>query len=318
MSAARLDLASAFAPAHHRSGWAYAISGLQRLHSERGVRFESFIEKRFAWGRDPGDRHNAWEPLREPWVGVWHNPPFVPSWFNAQRQAPSDILHTDAWRESQGSCLGIFTLSRYLRTWLAERVTVPVCDLFHPTETPPIRFDLARYASAPKPKVVQVGWWLRRHSTIFNLQLPGARKLFLDIGAPWTRRILAYELEVFVNSAMRDSVEIVPFVAPDDFDNLLSESVVLLDLYDSSANNALVECIVRETPVLINRLEAAVEYLGQDYPLYFDSLEDAAAKAREPRLVSQAHEYLRALPKERFTRHFFVESIENSAIYRAM
>lgn len=318
MSSARLDLGAAFAPRHHRSGWSYALSGLQRLHSDRGVRFESFIEKRFAWGYDPGERHNAFEPHRAPWVGVWHNPPFVPSWFNGKQQAPGDILQTDAWRESQRSCLGIFTLSRYLKVWLAERVNVPVCELVYPTETPAVRFDPARYAAGPQTKVVQVGWWLRRHSTIFNLPLPGARKLFLDIGKPFTRRILEYELGFFVKPAMRDSVEVVPFVKADEFDELLSESVVLLDLYDSSANTALVECIVRETPVLINRLEAAVEYLGPDYPLYFDSLEDAAAKVQDRRLVARTHEYLKALPKERFSRDFFADSFEDSAIYRTL
>ena len=33
------------------------------------------------------------------------------------------------------------------------------------------------------------------------------------------------------------------------------------------------------TPIVINRLPAVVEYLGADYPFYFNSLEEARDKA---------------------------------------
>ena len=93
----------------------------------------------------------------------------------------------------------------------------------------------------------------------------------------------------------------------------------LLDLYDASANHAIVECIARNTPILVNPLESVVEYLGEDYPLYFNSLDEAAWKAENIDLVLSAHEYLVHYPKKfMFTGDYFRESIVQSPIYQSL
>ena len=59
----------------------------------------------------------------------------------------------------------------------------------------------------------------------------------------------------------------------EEYDDLLSKNIIFIDLYDASANTVVVECIARKTPLLVTRLDAVIEYLGKDYPLYFDNLE---------------------------------------------
>src|SRR6266550_9341366 len=100
---------------HHRSSWPYVIKSLLPLHSESGVLFDGFLEKKFAWGHDPGDRYNEFSPYREPWIGVLHNPPDIPPWFNLNQHNPRDILTTEVWKKSIVWCHGIFTLSDHLR-----------------------------------------------------------------------------------------------------------------------------------------------------------------------------------------------------------
>ncbi|GAG25573.1 unnamed protein product, partial [marine sediment metagenome] len=79
------------------------------------------------------------------------------------------------------------------------------------------------------------------------------------------------------------------------------------------------ECIVRNTPILINPIEAIVEYLGEDYPFYFNSLEEAAQKAENFDLVYKAHRYLIDHPiKKKLTGEYFRESFINSSIYRSL
>ena len=56
----------------------------------------------------------------------------------------------------------------------------------------------------------------------------------------------------------------------------LSSSVVLCLLYATAANNVVIECIARATPILVNPLAAVVEYLGPDYPLYACDEDEAA------------------------------------------
>jgi hypothetical protein len=93
----------------------------------------------------------------------------------------------------------------------------------------------------------------------------------------------------------------------EEYDGFLDKNVVFIDLIDSAANNTVLECIVRNTPIVLNRTAGVVEYLGTDYPLYFDSLDDVE------RLVSlenieRAHVYLKTIDKGQFTLDTFVRN----------
>jgi hypothetical protein len=100
------------------------------------------------------------------------------------------------------------------------------------------------------------------------------------------------------------------------YDEYLSRNVVFLDLYDSSANNALVECVVRHTPLVVTRNAATEEYLGKEYPLFFESLEEAESLIETPEKILSAHRYLRSSGMaERFSGPSFRQSMESSGIY---
>ena len=70
------------------------------------------------------------------------------------------------------------------------------------------------------------------------------------------------------------------------------------------ANNAVVECIVRNTPLVVNRLPALEEYLGKDYPLFFDRIEDATGLFAVDKILT-GHTYLKGLDKRPFTDEYF-------------
>jgi hypothetical protein len=96
-----------------------------------------------------------------------------------------------------------------------------------------------------------------------------------------------------------------------EYDLLLSKNIVFIDLFDASANNAILECIIRNTPVIINKTDAVIEYLGIGYPLYFESLEDIPNLLNETKII-EAHEYLCKITKndimiEYFTKQLFTK-----------
>jgi hypothetical protein len=116
-----------------------------------------------------------------------------------------------------------------------------------------------------------------------------------------------------------DSASLVPYLSNPDYDLLLSRNIAFMFLYDSSACNAIVECMVRHTPLLINPLEAVVEYLGEGYPFYFQTLPEAAAKLMNRDLIYRTHEYLQRLPRVReLTGESFLRSFVASRIYRSL
>ena len=93
----------------------------------------------------------------------------------------------------------------------------------------------------------------------------------------------------------------------EEYDSFLEKNIVFIDLIDSAANNTVLECIVRNTPILLNRTAGAVEYLGEDYPLYFNSLADVTSLVSREN-IERAHVYLKNLDKSRFTMKTFVKN----------
>lgn len=116
----------------------------------------------------------------------------------------------------------------------------------------------------------------------------------------------------------KGEVHLQRYISGRAYDQLLSSNVAFVHLYDSSANNAIIECIVRNTPILVNPLPAVREYLGDGYPFYFESLEEAAEKLRSNELIARTHEYLTKQPKERFSQESFRTSLMTSSIYASL
>ena len=310
----KIDMGSQWLPDSHRSGWRYAMGALASLHVPGGVVLEGFIEKKFAWGGDPGDLCNDPRPYVRPWVGFWHNPPSVHDSFNRVGHAPADILAGELWQESAPHCRGLFTLSRHLKGWLDARVQVPVRGLLHPTEPPSVTFSPRRYAVNPHKKVIQVGWWLRRVESLYHLDVRSLEKVVLN---PFPATSYQHSAEGWAGYGKAVGVTQLAYLDNHAYDELLAENIVFLDLYDSSANNAIVECIARQTPVLVNPLPAVTEYLGADYPFYFTDLDEAARKATDVRTVVAAHQYLRDCPVRRqLAGDWFRQAFVRSSIYR--
>lgn len=301
----------------HRSGWIFAIQCLKGLHNPRGVIFDAFIERTFAWHSSQNKSHN------KPWIGFIHIPPFVPDWFQ-NFQSNSQIFQSEAWQKSLPNCKGLFALSSYHRNHLENQLKLPVNNLIFPTETPDIKWSWKKFDANRNKKIIQIGWWLRKIHAIFQLPIHSQeyQKIFLKINYFYWEDLIQTEKNILKSEgtfqeSMYDTTETILFLPNTDYDRLLSENIIFLTLYDSSANNTVIECIVRNTPLLINPLPAVIEYLGEDYPFYYDSLEEAAHKVHNKDLIFETHRYLvNHRIKEKLTGEYFARSFEESEIYQ--
>jgi len=306
-----------------RSGWAYAQRALAPLTHDgaNAILLDTMIERNFARELPLALRESR-IPYRQPWLGFVHVPPGIPSWQDDSKSLLR-IAALDAWQNSLPHCRGLITLSRDLRDWVADQVPgVPVLALHHPTELAERTFDFDTYLQHGQP-IVQVGWWLRRLASIHFLPLPPVRKQLLipTIAEVRPRFDAALDAECRQSGApplAHWAASIVPRLVNDDYDALLARSIVFLDLYASVANNAVIECMVRHTPVLINRQPSPVEYLGEEYPFFFENLGEAAAKAADPDLVLATHRYLAARDTSFLTGEHFCRTLAESALYRSL
>ena len=261
--------------------------------------------------------------VNEKFVTVFHNPPNAPEWFD-YKNSPQVITKRKEFTESIANCQGIYVLSKYLKDWLLSNVGLPcpVEVLDHPTEPvpPERRWTSFKMLSQSRVPIVQIGYWLRRLSTIYRIPLPDGRfeKIWL-YGNPRAVECLEKEAaaDAAVSAAVMSERVALMRLGDDQYDELLSRSVALIDLYDSSCNNAIIECVMRETPALVRRLPATVEYLGPHYPLFFDTLEEAAAKATDVASLVGASRHMRAIRETgRYSREAFEKSLLGSFIYR--
>jgi hypothetical protein len=108
-----------------------------------------------------------------------------------------------------------------------------------------------------------------------------------------------------------NSVTIIDTLDNDQYDKLLSENIVFLKLLDASAVNTIIECIVRCTPVLVNRHPAVEEMLGENYPFYYEDAIEAGLKVTDLDAIRKTHRYLVGLNKKKFTMEYFLQHLES-------
>jgi len=289
---------------HHRSGWPYAWHALHMLHDYGGVLFEDFVERSFTYSRMS-------RPYARPWVAVFHNPPNMPMWFDAN-QDPRAVFSSALWQRSVPHLKVAFSLSEYLAAWLRTKLDVPVHSVIHPTEIPKQGWDLNAFLENRDRQIIQVGWWLRNTSAIYQLpKLPGWQKVALKLDQQWVQmaeqRVWDFWRQMGTRKHQGGVVEL-PRVDNALYDDMLSKNVVFLELFDTSANNAIVECLARDCPVIVNRHPAVEEYLGKDYPGLYDIFEEAPALFDEENIIA-CHEHIAGLDKTRLSGATFREGI---------
>ena len=108
-----------------------------------------------------------------------------------------------------------------------------------------------------------------------------------------------------------ESVEVRERLSNEEYDTLLSQSVLFLHLVDASAVNTIIECIARCVPIIVNRHPAVVEILGDNYPLFYEEGSIFEINTQVNRLLSMkniydAHVYLSEINKQKFHIDYFV------------
>lgn len=276
---------------HHRSGWSYAMNALKVFgrSDSSGVRFEGFLDGFI----------QAKKSFTDPWIGFLHHTPVHPP--NVKRLYPATfdlttLLTLPNWKASLPHCRGLFTLSAYTKDFLATRVSVPVVSLLHPTQ-----FNVPKFQMPDEIGVLSIGHWMRIFDSFAGLKIPHRKTLV----KPYKN----LKLDAYPD------LRVVNWVDNDDYDKLLQRNVVFVHLEDSAANNVIIECLARHTPLVINRLPAVEEYLGADYPLFFTTLVEAEDILKDRERLLAGHHHLRDRDKNKFTAQYFAWSFMDNEIY---
>jgi hypothetical protein len=281
---------------HHRDGWGAATRVLSKIHDPNGVKLYDWADRIF--------KNQA--PIDHPWCGFLHNvltypDKEYPEKYREKIYPLSELVEKEFFLKSLEKCKGLYTLSKHTANFLKRKVNCPITSFTHPVRQPSETFSFDKFMNSNK-KVVTAGQWLRRYHSLVEIR-SNFEKIILKLN----------DFEHDYEEAQRYAgdkqfdVTIMKYLPHLEYDNMLTESIIFLDLYDCAACNTILECIIRNTPILINVLPGIVEYLGPDYPFYYTSFEEASAKLADTSLIKEVHEYLKNLDKKRFAPSYFLQ-----------
>jgi hypothetical protein len=307
----------------HRSGWRYAISSMMKYHDPSGILLDDFIDITFGYNYEQ-NKIDKKIPYKKPWLGFLHHPPNICPWYEDSYKQKIDInifLRSEEFEVSAKYCKCLFVLSDYLASFLKKNIKclkhVPIVSIKHPTEPAPYLWDFKKFKqlyNVTGMKIVNIGYFLRHLSSIYTLKnykkldkiiLPSSLNLALE---NLEREIIYKNLSQSIDL---QSVKIIDWQENNFYDKVLEQSLVFLDLYDTSCNNAIIESIVRNCPIIVNKHPAVIEYLGQDYPLYFDDLSDISNLTNYD-LIASCSDYLSKLNHKELAGEYFSETVYSS------
>lgn len=285
----------------HRAGWPYVFSFLESIASDKGILFDDFVEQNFCYKDKP-------TIYKEPWVGIFHHPPTIP-FFGNQRENLEEMFKKHEFKESAKNLKLAFALSEHLASFLRLHLTCPVVVLKHPVGPASKMWLPGNYTRNRNKQLVQVGYYLRNTQLINQIPLSSFKKTRLWTKKEWAQifddRVKAYWRMQGTRNNYGWNTELT-FIPPSAYDEILSKNIIVMEVFDASASNGVLDCMIRNTPIIINKNPAVVEYLGEDYPLYFTNPEEIPSLAEK---AIEAHEYLKNMDKSNLKPELFIKEI---------
>lgn len=284
----------------HRSGWPYVIKKLNEISSENGILLDDFVEQNFCYSKGFFYEND--------WIGIFHHPPFPPDFSNNEEKM-INYLKTPEFKESSKRLKLAIVLSKYHQEELKKHLNCPVVYIPHPIEGKFKEWSIENWNSNRFKSIVQVGVYLRNTQLIDQVpNIKNIKKIRLWSNMDWVN---SYDklVKKFWSTKSRKSFsnfEDVLFLPPSSFDEMLSKNVVVMEMFDASASNGVLDCIIRNTPIIINRHKAVEEYLGKDYPLYFESPEEIPFLLNK---IEDANIYLKNMDKTKLTSQYFISEL---------
>lgn len=299
---------SVFPPSTHQHGWNDVLKLMHdHLHQPSGAPafLDDFVDISFGDNiRDKGI------PYRHPWVGFIHHPFHIPTPLGVLKSA-GVMMAQPEFVQSMAHCRALITFSednaRYIEKLIAHPPIsrpVPVFVLRHPTAVDVPKFDPAAFEEARE--INCVGFWLRRLHTFAMLRTSLKKRYVLASHRAEERRAqLAKE-----TAGLPQDFEVAEHLPAEEYDRALTRGIGFADYHACVASNTILEHRARCTPILVNPLPAIVEYLGEDYPLYYRCLAEAESKLNDLRLLRRAHEYLCGLSQDQISYLHFANRLK--------
>lgn len=321
----------------HYFGWKGVIQSLitfleikmvkNNIELKHPIFFDEWIEKLFLWGNKRNNTYYLKEiqnKKNNKIITFIHNPPY-----NSLDENDADIDKKVIFNKNllnnnlfhilnENNMLEkieyMYTLSNNHKEYIYTHYPMyknKLLSIHHPIEM--CQTDKNKYFDfhffMKSTRIVHIGWWLRNFKTFIDLKVPSyMQKTILvksDFKQKWDKMSIHYNLH---------KIQILNEVTNVEYEDIFTNSCIFIDLEDAVANNVILECIRFHTPIITKRTPSTVEYLGEDYPLFFTEKEELL-KFQDSTVFLKAillsHKYLSNMDKT----HIQLETFNKKILY---
>jgi hypothetical protein len=293
--------------AHHFLGWNWVRDQVAAhfVSVPGNVLLDFFVERSFFWNPNPAEKGNF--QFNRDWVGFVHTTPHESKVYENKGQNLVCLLEDLGFQRSLPRCRGLVVLSESNRVYLIEYLkklgwSIPVFRTFHPN----IPIDLS-YADSVgskerkslEDKVFHIGWHLRSFAAFARLKVDKHRKVLLvpkKISTEYfIREVVNKDLALAGLKPIEEYVDHFYTASNEEYQKILRWGVIFNQYLEPAGSNLISECINAEASLMINRHSAFEEYLGQDYPLFFDdevSADELMTRLDRPGYRKEVQQYM--------------------------
>lgn len=314
---------------HFQAGWSKVFDSLHvydatLLNKKPSVLVDTYVDRTFHWAASVLQADGVL-PYQLPWVG------FVRHTFSSACKDISckKLFESPLWRSSLHTCKALVSFSRHQAQQIRDALqeighgSIGVHVVHFPTTLPEKTFSYSRFSRQPRKRLVMIGRWLRDTSAMYMLKVPATYHktiVFRDHDddtylAAYSKhqenenKATPFRRKSYIEST-DGGVDVWSQVSAQKVNELLTQSIVFLKLFDVAVCHTVIQCIVFHTPLIIGRHPVLEEWLGRWYPGFYDTLEQASSILNSPSRLYSIHIYLRYMvSKHAFTINQFLKDI---------
>ena len=293
---------------HHLYGWNWVCNEFtcNLINNNEGILIDLFVERTF---------HENWckeliQTYKSPWMGIIHTTPNLNNDSNKMNYVDF-LFDSKNFIDSLDKCKAIILLNITSKKYLSKKFNelnfnIPIFVIKHPYK---LNFSDSIYNENKYLKedilINHVGYHQRKFSSFIKLNYKHKQICTPKI---WNE----YDSSDFQNSFLKNldlTDIIIKHLDDSQYIDMLKNEIVFVDFIDVAASNLICECIISNTPILINRLEQTEFYLGKNYPLFYDNLQHANELVKNKVNIINAYKYLYNLNKNELDVKIFINKL---------
>lgn len=316
----------------HLFGWNGCINNLLNKNKDifnkykfnYNIIFDSWLEKLFYWG-NKNDKNKFIDKLKNNntyFISFLHNPPnkkyLELSYEEKINKSTKEIIVKGDLNDTLHCNIKtldnidqkyidklkyLFVLSNDHKKYLCEskpEFIKKVISIKHPMREISNKFNLEAYLNSSNKKILHIGWFLRNFKIFCETKFPPNYKKHLLV-----KHDFIDHFKIKDNLNLND-IKLETNINNSDFINLTNNSIIFIYLEDATANNSVLESIEMNIPIIINKLDSVVEYLGKDYPMYYeDILPIINCEEKLNNKIKDAYNYLCNMDKNEINLDYF-------------